>query len=144
MRFLPSLDWRSTKPPPPELLILLVQLPLQHIRNIFPDNRHELETVPGASGTNIKVLGIWVCTDAEIDVFGVAVPITLLVMFFHGRMCMIWLVNSPAHPSRYPFPIRQLGDHITDERPHFLFDLSRDAIFRIIGVGVTQRSPANM
>lgn len=75
VRFLASLDRRSTKPPLPQLCILPVQLSLQHIHNILSDNRHELEAVPGAPRANKEVLGARVGADAEVNIFGVAVPI---------------------------------------------------------------------
>lgn len=54
--------------------MLLRQLALQHFGYIRVNDGHKLEAVAGASCINVQVLCVWVETNTEVDVPGIAVP----------------------------------------------------------------------
>lgn len=88
--------------PAPSLCIVLRQFALQHVNNVFPDDGHELETVVGAAGCDVEVLGFGVGADSEVKVFGVAVPRFLRQSCSKREVLKCFL---PAHPGCNPLAV---------------------------------------
>ena len=60
--------------PAPEVRPLLGQLALEHVGHVLADDGEELEAVVGSRRGDVEVLGRGVGADAEVEVFGHAVP----------------------------------------------------------------------
>jgi hypothetical protein len=119
MGFCPRLRRCYSKFPFPEVSILLIHRPFNHVNNILSDDWHEFKSMSRASCGNIKVGMSGIRADSEVHVFGVAVPLVkLLACKKDGATQLIDLTL------RRPRPVCQLWYHVADKFSHFFFNLS--------------------
>lgn len=64
----------NTWSPFPLFRDILLQGVLDHINNVLPQYRHELETMGRAADSEFKIIVRWMCPDQEVVVGCIGVP----------------------------------------------------------------------